>query len=297
MTSTVRCRPALSRLARALEVDVSELVGLDDVPDADLRALYDQVNHALYGQGKQAYARVANLTRTMPSPLAAKLAEKFLPPFLGARVAEQLPSAKARDLVSRISLDYLADLAIALDPVGARPVIHEIPAERIGEVARVLFDRGEYEAMAEFARAVTPDALLAVLDQASSADLVEVLPLLEWGPALDEVLPRLSPEKVDGLVAGLSAAQLADLAIAMDLQPLQPILEGLSDEAVSGAVRELFARGEYVAVAGLAGAVPPRLINVAVEVASPRDVEAMLPLLQDSPGLESVLASLSATNQ
>lgn len=289
-----RPSPARRRLARILEVPVEDLEGLVAIPDEDLATLHRQINHSLHSRGKEAYGRVANLTRTIPSPLAGKLAEKFLPPVLAARVAEQLPPAKARDLVERVSVRYLSDIAIALDPEGARPIIEEIAPARIAQVAGDLFQRGEYAAMAEFARAVTEEGLLAALDQASPKDLAEVLPLLEWSSTLDKVLTRLSPRKVEEIVTGLTPEQLADLAVAVDLTPLRPILGHISQGAVADVARELFVRNEHQAMAGLATAIPPELLSVAIGVATTADLTAVLPLLRASPELEAALAALPA---
>ncbi len=290
---TPRHRPEITRLARVLGVDESDLSTLEQIPEEDLATLHRQVNHALFGQGQQAFARVANLSRTIPAPMAGKLAEKFLPPVLAARVAEQLSPAKARDLVGRVSVDYLAELAIALDPIGARPVIEEIPDERIGQVARALFEREEYFAMADFARCVTPDGLLAALDAASPRDLAAILPLLDWDETLDEVVARLSPAKIDEVVAGLTSPELVELAIAVDLTPLRPILDHLSDEKVAEVAHELLDRDEYAALAELAAAIPPSLLAVAVGVASPADLAEILPLLDRDTPLEEVLDHLS----
>lgn len=287
-----RPSPARRRLARILEVSVEDLHGLDAVPDEDLTTLHQQINHSLHARGQAAYARVANLTRTIPSPLAGKLAEKFLPAVIAARVAEQLPPAKARDLVGRVSVRYLSDIAIALDPVSARPIIQEIAPARIGQVAGDLFQRGEYAAMAEFARAVDEEGLLAALDQASPKDLAEILPMLEWSPALDHVLTRLSPAKVDEVITGLTPTQLADLAIAVDLTPLRPILDHISEAAVADVARELFARNEHQAMADLATAIPPTLLSMAIAAGEPADLALVLPLLKTSPELEEALGQL-----
>lgn len=287
-----RPTPARRRLARILEVPVEDLDGLIGIPDEDLATLHQQINHSLHARGKEAYGRVANLTRTIPSPLAGKLAEKFLPPVLAARVAEQLPPAKARDLVERVSVRYLSDIAMALDPVGAQPIIEAIAPARIAQVAADLFQRDEYAAMAEFARAVTEEGLLAALDRASPQDLARVLPMLEWRPALDNVLTRLSPAKVEEIVTGLTAQELADLAVAVDLTPLRPILGHISQEAVAEVARELFARNEHQAMAGLATAIPPGLLSVAIGVGTTADLASVVPLLQTGPELEVALAAL-----
>lgn len=147
------------RIARLLGVESTDLEYLREVPEAELRVLHDQVARAVFAGGEQRMAKVAGLSRSIPAPLAGRLAERFLPPLVAARVAELLEPERARDLVGRVSVPYLADLAVALDPVRARPVVRAIPPERIGQVAGELFARGEHALMAEFVTSVERPAL------------------------------------------------------------------------------------------------------------------------------------------
>src|SRR5262249_52514320 len=151
--------------------------GLDTLPEPELRRLHDQISHALFADGQARFARVANLSKSLPAPVAGKLAERFLPAVLAARVTELLEPAKARDLVDRVAVPYLADVSVALDPVRSRPVVEALPAERIGEVAGELFQRGEYVTMAEFVGTLAPDALAAAMRAATPHDLLALLPL------------------------------------------------------------------------------------------------------------------------
>lgn len=290
--SQERVAPQVARLAHLLAVDPALLADLADVPADDLRALHGQVSQTMFAQGQRQFARVAGLSSTLPGPVAARLAEKFLPPQLAARVAELLDPGKARDLVGRVSLPYLADLALALDPVRARPVIRAIPAARLGEVAGELFRRGEHAIFAEFVGAVDVAALEAALDVARPSDLVAVLPLLEWGPALDQVLERLAPARVREIVAGISAEDLAGLAVSMDVAPLRPILGAIDAVVVADVARVLFAAGDHAAMAELARGIDPAMLLVALEVASDDDLARVVPLIAWEGELAAGLADL-----
>ena len=209
MTGTA---PQVGRIARLLEVDPVEVRGLDVVPPDELRRLHDQISHVLFADGRVRFARVASLSKTLPAPVCGKLAELFLPAAIAARVAELLEPDKARDLVTRVSVRYLADISMVLDPVRSRPVLRAIPPTRIGEVARELFRRGEYTAMAEFAGVIDVEALFAALGAATPRDLLELVPLLEWNPNLDHVVGNLPDAQVARIVAELSPPDLTRLA-------------------------------------------------------------------------------------
>lgn len=172
-------RPALARLAHLLGVDHADLHDLAGLPDADLRVLHAHVSQRLFTEGRPQFARIAGLASTLPAPMAGKIAEKFLPPAVAARVAELLEPERARDLVGRLSLAYLADVALALDPGRSRAVVRAIAPDRVGQVACELFRRGHHALLVDFLGAVTVEAFVVVLDTARSEDLVEVLPLVE----------------------------------------------------------------------------------------------------------------------
>ena len=162
--------------------------------------------------------------------------------MLAARVSELLEPARARDLVGRVRVPYLADIAIALDPVSRGPVVQALPAKRIGEVAREMFGRKEYAVMAEFVNTVTLDALFTALAEATPRDLLAVIPLLEWNDNLDHVIARLPDAQVQRIVDELDHAELAELALELDPSRFGPIVEKVDVHTVQGIARILFAR-------------------------------------------------------
>ena len=253
--------PQIGRIARLLHLDPAEVTGLEGVPDEDLRTLHDQISKRLFGDGQRQFARVAALSKTIPGPLAGVLAEKFLPPVMAARVSEMLDPAKARDLIGRVSVKYLAEIALALDPVRSKPVVQQLPPEPIGKVAKELFGRHEYAAMAEFVGTVTTDALMAAFEVATPHDLLAVVPLLEWNDNLDLVIADLPHHKVTQIATSLSALELADLAMALDPGRMGPIVAAVPIETVEGIADELFKRGEYAGMARFVGIVTPEMVH------------------------------------
>lgn len=284
--------PQIGRIARLLRLDPAEVTGLEGVPDADLRILHDQISKRLFGDAQRQFARVAALSKTIPGPLAGVLAEKFLPPVMAARVSEMLDPAKARDLIGRVSVDYLVEIALALDPVRSKPVVQKLPPEPIGKVAKALFARREYAAMAEFVGTVTTEALMAAFEVATPQDLLAVVPLLEWNDNLDVVVADLPHHKVTQIATTLSPVELADLAMALDPSRMGPIVAAVPAEVVAGIARALFERGEYAGMARFVGVVTPEMLHAALGVATGHDLLAVVPLLEWNENLDAVIAEL-----
>jgi hypothetical protein len=205
------CRnPSVSRIARLLGVPAEDVHGLDELPEQDLRALHDLISESIFARYRRHFARVAGLSQVLPGPLAAKLAERFLPPPLAARVAELLEPGRARELITRLSLDYLAEVAVNLSPSRARPVLAVIPPERVARITRILFGRREYLAVAEFAGAVTRESLAAVLEVACGRDLLEVVPLLPWNEDIERAVDNVPDARIDEILREVAEARRWD---------------------------------------------------------------------------------------
>ncbi|RNL60543.1 hypothetical protein EFK50_19690 [Nocardioides marmoriginsengisoli] len=284
--------PQVGRIARLLRLDPGEIHGLDGVPDADLRILHDQISRTLFAEGQKRFARVAGLSKTIPGPLAGVLAEKFLPPVMAARVSENLDPAKARDLIGRVSIAYLAEIALALDPVRSRPVVQKLPPEPIGKVAQELFARREYAVMAEFVGTVTVDALVAALNVATPHDLLAVVPLLEWNDNLDKVIAELPERQVAEIATSLTAAELADLAMALDPSRMGRIVAAVPLDTAAGIAEELFSRSEYAGMARFVDVVTEPILHAALGVASAHDLLVIVPLLEWSDQIDRVVDTL-----
>jgi muconolactone delta-isomerase len=318
--STVQSSPQLGRIARLLGVAADDVQGLDGVPDGELRELHDLIGHAIFADQQANFVRVAGLSKVLPGAVAGKLAERFLPPTLAARIAEHLEPAKARELVGKVSVGYLADLTIALDPTRSAPVVRAIPARNVAPVARELFGRGEYAAMAEFAGTVTLEALFAALEVATARDLLTVVPLLEWNDNIDRVVAEIPPAKVDALIGEIVDKQMWDegsyliehlgpekagnlvgkvsdeslAALALGLDPLRagPVVHAVPVDRVAAVARTLFAQREYEAMARFVGTVEVDALFAAFDVATARDLLAVVPLLEWTADIEQVIDEL-----
>jgi hypothetical protein len=284
----------IGRIARLLGVDAGEVIGLQALPEPELRRLHDQISHSLFADGHARFARVAGLSKSLPGPVAGKLAERFLPAVLAARVAELLEPARARDLVNRVSVPYLGDISMVLDPVRSRPVVQAIPADRIGEVAREIFRQREYATMAEFAGTVALDALFAALGAATPRDLLVVVPMLEWNDNLDHVIRNLPAAQIEQIITELDATELAELALAIDPIRFGPIVHAVPTATGAAIAGVLFERREYAALARFFEVVPLEMVHAALGVASGRDVLEVAPLLPDGADLHLVIGGLPA---
>jgi hypothetical protein len=293
------------RIARLLGVEPSAVGGLSTVPAADLRMLHDQIAESLFVVHQDSFARVAGVSKVIPGTVAGKLAERFLQPALAARAAVMLDPAKASDLVNKVSISYLADIAVSLDPVRGTPVIRAIPPARVAEVARELFRRDELAAMAEFAGTVDKAALDAALQVATPAQLVRVAPLLVWNDNIEEIIDELSDARLDSILHAVADDDLWIEAsvllrrlrpetlsrVAGRLAILTDVAAQIPTDLVGELAVDLFETGELETMVHFAPVVPDDALKRALEVASAANLLKIAPLIVWS---ETVLAVVEA---
>jgi len=219
MTGTPTRSPSadaeLRKLAHSLGVDVARLSMLDGMPGEDVRALRHQIGDALFRADKHYFARLAALSRSVPTAVAAKLTETVLPPLIAARTAELLEPRKAADLVARISPAYLADVSAAMDASRSPEVIAAIPPDRVASVGAELARRGEWVVIGGFVSQVTDEALARTVAGFDGEQLLRIGYVLDDVGRLDRISELLTDAQVDELLAAAPAhglwPEVADL--------------------------------------------------------------------------------------
>jgi hypothetical protein len=294
------------RVAHVLGVQPDQLAALAHVPTAELRQLHDQLANWLFDVHADSFARVAGVSKVIPGAIAGKLAERFLQPALAARAAVMLEPGKARDLVNKVSVPYLADVTLSLDPVRGQPVIRVIPPARVAEVAKELFDRGELAAMAEFAGSVDKPALDAALTVATPTQLVQVAPLLTWNDNIEQIIDELPDARIDAILAAIAEDSLwveasvllrqlraETLGRVVDrLAALPHVAAQIPTELVGELAVDLFETGELATMALFVPVVHAEALTAAIEVAGADNLLRIAPLIEWSDTVLAVLESL-----
>lgn len=291
MTSLAN-RVEIIKLADVLSVTDTELSALVKVPAADIRTLRVAVGESIFHQHESRFRRIAKLAGAVPAPLSARIAQLALTPLLGARVAAVMEPDLAVKLAGNLSTTYLADLATALDPMRAEPILSRIPSKTVLEVGRMLVERKEYVALGRFVSVIEPDTALEVVRSATGRDLLQVALFAEDPDALDALVQRIEDERlVDAiqaahddelyadavtLVASVSPAsqeRLVPLITALDASGVNAFARSLHDYDAWAAALPALAGLEDAGLAALANCeatltpgMLPRMIDVANEL-------------------------------
>ena len=184
------------KLERLLNVEDGALAFISSMHSSRVRAFREHVSDLIYQRHQDNYARLARLSRVLPTGASAKLAETVLGSVLGAGVAGEMDPERAGKLASKLSPRFLAKLSIHLEPHRATRIIGEIPVQVLVDVARELVAREEFITLARFVTAVDSNTLKAVMDAIDSADaLLRVGIFVEARDRLDALLEQLSDER------------------------------------------------------------------------------------------------------
>lgn len=182
------------KLARLLSLAPGELSYLERVPPEDLRILREQITETLFSAHEAVLRRLAVASRLLPVGLVASLGQGTFGPMLSARIAGLLEPERAVEIAQQMSAEFLAEVAIELDPRRASAVIAGISPGRILEITRELARREEYVTMGRFVSHLSDDALAAALTALDDESLAQTAFVLEDGDQ-DGRLERLLEER------------------------------------------------------------------------------------------------------
>lgn len=215
MSQTLERTAEITKLARLLGVEPTDLGYLDKLPADALHAFRIQATDRLFARDAGRLHRVAAASKLIPVPLTVKIAQLAFGPVLCAAIAGLLDPAHAVRIAARCPTSFLADITIHLDPRRAPDVIAAVPTELVVAVANDLLARGEHVTMGRFVSYLRPETLRAsVEDIPDEADLLRVAFVMEGKHKLDELVD-IARDRIPGI---LQAAHEHDLwAEALDL--------------------------------------------------------------------------------
>ncbi len=195
------------KLARLLATPPERLAYLERLAPADVRAVRESATVLLYEDDRR-LGRVAIASRIPPAAVTAWIAQHLFGALLCARVAGLLDTRHAVGLAKRMPPEFLADLAVQLDPRRARDIIFALPAELIGKVAAVMDRHDEHIAMGRFVGHMTDAALHACFAVIDDPTLLRISYFVEEKDQLDHVVGLLDVERVRGAIRSATEEDL-----------------------------------------------------------------------------------------
>ncbi len=203
------------KLARLLGREPAGLDHLSALPPGDVAALRERITDVLFDAHGATLSRLATASRLLPVGLVATLGERAFGPVLSARITGLLEPGRAVEMAERLPIDFLADVAVELDPRRANAVIARIPPQQIAEVTAELVRCHEYVTMGRFVGHLPRQSLLAAVREIDDRSLLLVAFVLERKEKLPELLALLPERRLGGLVRAAREGQLWTEAAAL----------------------------------------------------------------------------------
>lgn len=197
-------RIEVTKLATELRAEESDLLFLVSRTPEELRRLRGHVAEALFTRHEDRVLRLASLSKMLPVPLTAKIAELAMGPMLSARVAGVLDGRDAAKLASHLDPKFLTEVAVSLDPKRVAPIVTALPDDLVVDVGRRLLAKNEHLVLARFVSVVDVRLALTVVESGTAEDLLKVALYTDDTGALD------------GIVQHLPDAMLAEILRAAD---------------------------------------------------------------------------------
>ena len=249
MSEVLDARAEVLKLARLLDLTAVELTYLSDLPSTEIRELREKATDRLFTSAP-GLARAAAAAKLVPSGLVATIAQRAFGPMLCARAAGGADTGKAIDVAKRLPAEFLADVAVHLDPRRTADIIAEVPAEIVVPVAEELGARHEHVTMGRFLAFVPDHGIAAAIGALDDETMLRTAFVLEHKDRLDHAIGLLPPERLPGIID--TAARLELWSEAFDLLahvsderlgPIAEVVADLPEETVTALVAAVSADG------------------------------------------------------
>jgi hypothetical protein len=199
--SRLSTRAEIVKLARLLKLETAQLDFMDRYTVDQIRALREHMSAQLFDASKATLSRVAMASKLIPVPLVAMIGQKVYGPLLCARVTGLLPPARAVEISERLSVPFLSDLAMELDPRSAKEVIALMPVPRVIAIARELLKRGEFITMARFVDYLKDQTIKDVMSAISDdGALLQIAFFIESYARLEAIMEMVPQERLSSII-------------------------------------------------------------------------------------------------
>ncbi|MBA0127917.1 hypothetical protein H0B56_20415 [Haloechinothrix sp. YIM 98757] len=254
MSQDLATRAELTKLARALDTTEDCVAFLGSLEAAEIHELREAASAAMHDRHRELYQSIAKASTLLPPALCVRIAERAFPPMITSKVAAEIGTDRVGEFAKRLSVGYMADVCVSIDPRKVRELISQVPVERATEVARELVDREEYVTLGRMIDAATERLVrAAVAVITSDVALLWIAFYAESEAHLTSAVRALPAERIRSVVhtaltgtAELHAAGLALIARVDDAE-LRGTLAGhaaeVPAEALDGLLRTVVRDG------------------------------------------------------
>ncbi len=272
-------RAEVIKLARFLSVEADSLNYLHDLPSDAVATLRSAISDLLHDELREPLGLFASVARWMPAWVSALCARSWFGAPMTARLASELPAWRVANIAKYLDTEFLADVAVDLDPRSAREVLHLLAAKKVMAISHVLLLRRDFVTLGRFVALLPDDVLQQVAESIEDeGDLLQVLFFIEARYRIDHIVRLIPTERMQRAVL---------LVCDESRRDLWPSLLALLTHAGYGLKREL---GDLASEQG------ERVLTAIIETVQTEDLwEDVLPVVVClSPEVQKQVVNLAA---
>jgi len=266
----------------------------------------------------------------VPAFISAQFADK-MDPAVVARISDKVSVKKAIAIGKRLDPEFMAEVAVYQDPKKVTAVVEGLPDEKLIEITRILFQKGEYRVVAKFSDDLSVEKVTKVIEKINDpAALIKIARYMENKDKAVKTSVALSDDYLLGFMDLLSTEDDYELAAAVGreldvkrqinmLNRLEPekaarlaahyspetidlimgsamgeTMEGFSDQQLTEITRILIEDEQYQVVAGFSDAFSAeRLKNVSEKINDPAALIKIARYMEDKEKVVKTSAALS----
>ena len=196
----------LVKLSLLLGVPSAELSFLEDLPLHTLTKVRRLTTDNLFTDGRKLFQKLASASKLLPASLTATIGEKIFGAMLCARIASEMPHQRAVELAEKMSIPFLTNVTLELDPRRAKDIIQNMPISRLRLVASELLAQKHYIIMGGFVGYMLPAQLKIILQDITSDEaLLHVGFFIESKHQLSDIIRLLPKDRLHKLIGYLQA--------------------------------------------------------------------------------------------
>jgi hypothetical protein len=194
----------LVKLGLLLGVPSAELSFLENLPLPTLIKVRALTTDRLFGDGRKLFQKLASASKLLPAGITATIGEKAFGAMLCARIASEMPYPRAVELADKMTIPFLAQVTIELDPRRVKDIIQNMPLAKLRAVATELLAQKHYVIMGGFVGYMLPAQLKVILDDVSTEEaLLHIGFFIESKHQLSNIIRLLPKERMHKLIGYL----------------------------------------------------------------------------------------------
>jgi hypothetical protein len=194
----------LVKLGQLLGVPSAELSFLESLPLTTLIKVRALTTDKLFNDGRKLFQKLASASKLMPAGVTATIGEKIFGAMLCARIASEMPYKRAVELADKMTIPFLAQVTLELDPRRVKDIIQNIPLAKLRAVATELLAQKHYIVMGGFVGYMLPAQLKIILQDVSSEEaLLHIGFFIENKHQLSDIIRLLAKERLHKLIGYL----------------------------------------------------------------------------------------------